>query len=399
MQPIPGVLPVLPARPAALRVQAVRRGPLVDTTGTFAGFEALVSQALSGGARGLLVLTGQDQAWPEAPLEALLRGLDVPVCGAVVPRVLAGAVSASRGTIVWPLEREPDVSVFALDASRRPAGLADALAQRHARNRSLMVLADGGADSGEAVELVRTSTGAEANLFGARIGPARPGASGALYTNAGRRQGMVQVVGFGREAWASEHAVGWQPCGRAMIATRVDGNVIHDIDGQPAGRVYLEAVERLAGVAAGRAMVSDPASYLPLGLQRLQGGFELRQPVALDGDRLVCAGPVPAYAELHLLRIERDGLARAAAWAAASVRAQGAWTGAGDVPTLMFVAQPQSAVAVGPDARALDAAAVALGAESPIVGAFAQGVWVDDGGGGVVSHDRALVISQPVVRR
>jgi hypothetical protein len=73
---------------------------------------------------------------------------------------------------------------------------------------------------------------------------------------------------------------GWRPVGEPMIVTRARGNIVYEIDGQPAALAYLaqRTARPLGANLSGEGEVSFSAATLdePLGLANISGGYDVR---------------------------------------------------------------------------------------------------------------------------
>jgi hypothetical protein len=140
---------------------------------------------------------------------------------------------------------------------------------------------------------------------------------------------QVVVVGFSspRLRFAFGSRGGWRPFGPARRVTRVDGNVLYELDSEPALAVYKRYLgEHAAGL---------PASGLLFPLSILNGQHEevglIRTILAIDNDSgsLILAGDVPPNGYLQLMHASTDSLVQGATLAAESARLDGSGQGFG----------------------------------------------------------------------
>jgi len=94
---------------------------------------------------------------------------------------------------------------------------------------------------------------------------------------------------------------GWKPLGKPRVITRSSGNVVHEIDGEPAVKVYQEYFSfDLARLKKELRLIS---TLYPIGL-RIPGEKEylLRNLLAIEDDgSIICQGNVPAQSPIRLM--------------------------------------------------------------------------------------------------
>ena len=160
---------------------------------------------------------------------------------------------------------------------------------------------------------------------------------------------------------------GWEPFGPERLITRADGNVLYELDGEPA----LDLYKRYLGAAAAEL----PASGLsfPLAVRDATGEPVVRTILAIDeaARSLTFAGDVPTGHRARLMKANVDGLVAGAAGAAAtSVEAAPA-----DSPDLAILIScvGRKLVMKQRTEDELEAVRDALGARTAITGFYSYG--------------------------
>ena len=106
----------------------------------------------------------------------------------------------------------------------------------------------------------------------------------------------IVAVGFsGNFSFGTGVGCGWFPVGTAKLVTKSDGNVLHELDGQPALQVYEKFLGRYASrlPAVG---VEYPLGLLPSGAVNDEDGYFLcRATMGVDRDNksIIFAGDIP----------------------------------------------------------------------------------------------------------
>ena len=136
------------------------------------------------------------------------------------------------------------------------------------------------------------------------------------------------AVGFDGDAFdvARGSFGGWRSFGPARRATRVSGNVLHELDGQPALGLYKRYLGEYARDLPASGLLFP---FALLNEDRSDAGL-IRTPLAVDEESgsITLAGDVPPDAWLRLMHASTDALVDGAETAALAARA--AWAGEPD---------------------------------------------------------------------
>jgi hypothetical protein len=96
-------------------------------------------------------------------------------------------------------------------------------------------------------------------------------------------------------------AHGWQQIAGPFLATSVEGNVIKEINYQPAFEIYKNNIYQQINIQVSEDNFFQHASSFPLGIDRLDDDVLIRDPIKLDGTDIVCVGAIPENSMLYLL--------------------------------------------------------------------------------------------------
>jgi len=318
---------------------ATATGSSTNRAAKAAGAEA-AGQAIRrlGGARptyGLLFAT------PGADLRAALAGARETSGAEMVGCTTAGEIT-ERGlaheTVVVMLIAS-DVTVQAkyaegLKANPRKlaselwSGTADvkrAAAAHDRRHLSTILLTDGLAATGEKLvgEMYEQRIQSGTQVVGGAAGD--EGRFSATSVGAADKVGSDAVAAlhvFGSAPWGLGVDHGLRPTTKPMRVTSADGNVVHEIEGQPAFAIYeRHAAER--GVPLTKA---NSGAYLianEIGVHFFERISRARAPLSVSEDgSLVCAGDIPRGSMVSILDGDPTSMVAAARSAAAQARAQ-----------------------------------------------------------------------------
>lgn len=256
---------------------------------------------------------------PGVDVEAIAAALgEVPVVGAVFPRLIDGATLVDRGALALALDapsrraiipstfEPPEILASMLGPALEPTGA-------RAGSPTLLVLVDGHAPGSATalldairlpyLHLAAPMIGGGAGFF-SEIDP-RP----CLFTERGplaRGGGLVVRL----EAIASvaiEH--GWSPLAGPFLATKADNTTVRELDWRPAREVYGEA---LGSDAVPRVSLQHPLAVLGPG-----GSMSVRDLLSFTEDGgIFTFGQIDPRALIAILRAEPESLIGAAGAAA-----------------------------------------------------------------------------------
>ncbi len=258
---------------------------------------------------GVLAMVPEAQAAAVGRLQAIFRGEQVPLVGAVFPALIVEQKFSDRGAWLLRFDEAP-FSLLQADLPRdgdlAPAAdaLAGALKPRldGAPEVTLLLLCDALFPRvGTLLDELYLRLQDRAHYMGASVGSETFKPVPCLF-DAERfvQGGLLALVVKGSRGAVLEH--GYRVPERMITATSTAGNRIMQIDWQPAFEVYQAMGKLLYGVTITRENFYEFGVHFPFGIVRASGTIVVRIPVALDDDgSLACVGEVPANSVLALL--------------------------------------------------------------------------------------------------
>ena len=183
---------------------------------------------------------------------------------------------------------------------------------------------------------------------------------------------QLVAVGFGSARTMLQHGSlhGWQPFGPARLVTRSEGNVLYELDGEPALEVYRRYLgEHAAGLPA-------TGLLFPFEMQAAKqpGPALIRTILGIDNatGSLVLAGDIVKGSHLRLMHASIDSLVNGAEAAAQSLDRAGAER-AGDALALMVTCVGRKLVMGARVDEEVEAVANVLGAGCQRAGFYSYG--------------------------
>ncbi|MBS2025464.1 MAG: FIST C-terminal domain-containing protein [Deltaproteobacteria bacterium] len=254
---------------------------------------------------------------------------DAQLAGCSTAGEISGDGVADGSVVVTAIRfARPDFKVASTDlasmSDSEAAGARLGAALASAELRDVWMLSQGVQVNGSAlIAGVRAAAGPDVVISGGLAGDG--GAFQKTYTlgSDGVSDKRVIAIGFGKGAQLSHGTFGgWQPFGPARLATRTSGNILHELDGEPALEVYKRYLgEYASGLPASGLLFP----FALLGEDHGAIGL-IRTILGVDPatGSLTFAGDIPQGSYLRLMHASTDALvdgAQAAARAAAQAGA------------------------------------------------------------------------------
>lgn len=186
-------------------------------------------------------------------------------------------------------------------------------------------------------------------------------------------------------------AHGWKPVGRSVVVTRSAGNVVYELDGQPAFEVYRR---RWADEAPDLDVEGFAAFAMahPLGLPLVGGEYLIRDPLRARSDgALECVAAVPENAVVHMMSGDKDALFAAAR--AAAQQAMDELAGRPPVAVILFDCISRLMLLGDDAATEIGHIRDVIGHETSLIGMFSFGEIAPPPGSGLAAfHNKTVVV-------
>lgn len=258
------------------------------------------------GVTSILVLAADANEFVPATLDPVLSQVSIPVAGGIFPAIVYQGQHYARGTLVIGLAARTRSLVIQNLSTATPAGLALACAPLDDRDCCLhrgtaFFWADGFAQQ---LSALMDAFHHQASLHCTVVG----GAAGSLdliqkpciITNAGLLADAAVITLVDSPASvAARH--GWVKLSGPYHVTHATGNVIHTLNSHPALEVYQAAISGVYGKAIELDRFYEAAQNFPFGIQRCGVERIVRDPVRVEGTKLICIGDVPQGALVDIL--------------------------------------------------------------------------------------------------
>ena len=182
---------------------------------------------------------------------------------------------------------------------------------------------------------------------------------------------------------------GYKPLSRPLVITRVQGNILYELDGRPAFQAYVEQFPDHPELVPEN--FGQFASDYPLGLPQLGREYIVRDPYGARPDgALACAGLLPEHAVVRIMVGNRATLIQSAREAA--VEAVQPLEGRRPLLALVFSCVSRLAY-LGPAAQEeIAAIREVVGSETPLIGLFSFGEVAAQPDSPPTLHNKTVVV-------
>ncbi|MCS7220116.1 MAG: FIST C-terminal domain-containing protein [Anaerolineae bacterium] len=186
-------------------------------------------------------------------------------------------------------------------------------------------------------------------------------------------------------------AHGWTPCMRPLIVTRSVGNIIYELDGQPAFEVYRQLWAQEAPGLTPERFPAFAAAH-PFGLPQASGEYLIRDPYLVHPNGAIeCAAVVPEHSVAHIMSGEKEALLAAAQ--AAAARAMDGLAGHPPVAAVIFDCISRLQYLREEAITEIENIRDVIGRETPLIGMFSYGEIAPPPDSGLtVLHNKTVAI-------
>lgn len=285
-----------------------------EPRGDAESLSALLQKTADDGAKSIMVLSADSDAYTAAALDPILTSLSVPVFGGVFPCVIFEGRVHETGSIVIGLNQALSTHVL--------SGLSDphtdfiqqleALSDDHQFGETLFVVVDGfGLRISALFQDLYEIFGQHHAFLGGGAGSLRLTRKPCIYSNQGLLEDVALLVDFPFiKSIAIEH--GWEAMAGPFVVTSAQNTTVEAIDFSPAFDVYKSVIETSEPVSFDKTDFFDIAKNFPVGMTRYGGDFVVRDALSVDHGAINFVGEIPENQEIYVLRGNNRQLIEAA---------------------------------------------------------------------------------------
>lgn len=263
------------------------------------------------GTRSLVILACDADNLETEALNPVLRSCPKPIFGGVFPRIIHDRKALEHGALVVGLAFEARCGV--ISGLSDPGGdyfgtILELFGEVDPTEQTMFVFVDGLSTRITAlIDALFNCLGLLPNYIGGGAGSLSFQQKPCLFTNQGLLQdAAILALADIRSSIGVAH--GWAPISDAYKVTEADRNSVISLNWRPAFEVYKEIVEAHSGRSFAAEPFFDLAKSYPLGIAKLDAEMIVRDPIILDGTKMVCVGEVAEGGHVHILSGSPDSL-------------------------------------------------------------------------------------------
>ena len=288
----------------------------LDREGTVDGMQHLLKQAVDDeNTSGILILACNANGFTPELVDGVLKQCEKPLFGGVFSQILFNKERLEKGTIVAGI-RQPVITTVIRDISDisddLEAMMEHTVEWQFLLNKTMFVFVDGLSQHiSTLIESMFNCCGLLPNYIGGGAGSLTE-RKPCVFTGEGLLEDAA-VFALTDTKSGIGVAHGWKPVAGPMRVTEADYNTVVSLNWRPAFEVYRETVERISGKSFDKSDFFQLAKGFPFGIVKMAEEMVVRDPIALDGNGLICVGEVPLNSCVYILKGEKDSLIAGAA--------------------------------------------------------------------------------------
>lgn len=341
----------------------------------------------------LLLFSCDENNYPVDQVNVLLAQLTKPIMGGVFPQVLHGDRAYNTGFVLVALKERLTVRV--VDQLSSDDADYEALVEQAFEGvesaPTMFVFVDGLAKRvASLVDGLYVNFGTQPKYIGGGAGSLSFVQKPCLYSNQGLLMDAA-VIGMSAAQTALGVGHGWKSIVPDWQVTKVDRNVVQEINYKPAFEVYQQAVNQHSRTPITRENFFDIAQSFPFGINKLAGEKIVRDPIAVTPEGyIVCVGELSQGDYVDLLTAQPQDLFEAARQTAEMAQQQGS----GQPHRMTLFIDCISRALFLKDAFNQEVAIVrsVTGEQTPLVGALVLGEIANSGAGYLEFYNKTSVV-------
>lgn len=341
----------------------------------------------------LLLFSCDENDYALEDVNRLLASLSKPIMGGVFPQILYQDRAYTSGFVLVALKETLTVKSVAHLSSDDVdyETLIDQTFAEVASAPTLFVFVDGLAKRvASLVDGLYANFGTQPKYIGGGAGSLSFVQKPCLYTNQGLLMDAA-VIGLSGAQTALGVGHGWKSIVPDWQVTKVDRNLVQEINYKPAFEVYQQAVNQYSATPISRDNFFSVAQSFPFGINKLGGEKIVRDPIAVTPEGyLVCVGELSQGDYVDLLTAQPQDLFDAVHQTALSAQQEGAGK---TIKLTLFIDCISRALFLK---EAFDdevaQVRVVTGSEPPLVGALVLGEIANSGSGYLEFYNKTAVV-------
>jgi hypothetical protein len=290
---------------------------------TFCDFKEGLNLAQNSGAKSLLILTCQQNHYPEDELNSLLRSCPETIFGGIYPMLTLHNTLLKQGALIIGFKDVFDVTIFhnlhqLSDEEQLEESITTTLEQKNnlCGNDNFLMFYDALIHKIEDfIDCLFECLDHSITIAGGGAGNLDFIQRPCIFTNQGLQSNVVLLVTLPKKL-NTRVAHGWDILEGPFLVSEAQGQTVLSLDYQPAFEVYSQAIESASEHKFNSSNFFDIAKNFPLGIADINNNLLVRDPILVHNNHLQCVGNVPINSMVYLLQGNTETLISSAEQAA-----------------------------------------------------------------------------------
>jgi hypothetical protein len=258
-----------------------------------------------------LLLLAEKTAPDLGELVKELNSLNISFIGGIFPSLISGEIHHETGVIIQSLSHEQK-PVIIKDLEQPLTQIKTISIPKRDDKLTQLVLVDGIAShvSNFLFEMYN-AFGNSVNYIGCGAGSISLESKPCLITNEGvfKNAALICLLDMKSELGVRH---GWKNIEGPFVATKTEGNTIHELNWEPAFDFYKKLIQNHSGIEIGKDLFLNVSKSFPFGIYKEESEFIVRAPIIAEGTSITCIAKVPENTILYLLTSDSKTLIDAA---------------------------------------------------------------------------------------
>lgn len=295
----------------------------LDRKGTVDALRRLLAKADNDeNITGILILTCEGNEFKPETVNMIFQQCNKPLFGGVFTGIIFNKERLSKGTIVAGIRQPIRTAIIKniSNVSNLGAVLEQNFDWESLNNKTVFVFVDGLSHRiSELIECMFNCYGLIPNYIGGGAGSLLKKIPCVISSHGLLEDAAIFALADIRSGIGVAH--GWKPIAGPIKVTEADRHTIISLNWRPAFEVYKETVEEVSGKLFDETNFAQLAREHPFGIVKMAEEMIVRDPIAVDGDTLVCVGEVSVGSLIYILKGDKDSLISGAVKARQSAEA------------------------------------------------------------------------------
>ena len=286
-------------------------------------FKQGLNLALDSGSQSLLILTCNDNYYPQVQLTSALCNCSAVVFGGIYPMLTFQNIIMETGALIIGFTEKLDVTVFSqLQEITKTSDLEDLMTSTLATKNnfygqhSFLMFYDALLNNIERfIDTLFECLDHHITIAGGGAGNLDFAQQPCIFSNKGVHTNAVLLVTLPTKMTTSI-AHGWRIFKGPLLVSDAEEQTLKSLNYQPALGVYRQAIESYSDNVFNNDNFFDIAKNFPLGIVDINNNLIVRDPIFAQQESIQCAGEVPINSLVYLLESDANTLISSAEQAA-----------------------------------------------------------------------------------